>query len=337
MEESKKEFKMKNEISRIDKTLHLCKEHILEGMNVPPFVYHYTSFRNFQNFFVESADIMAMHSAVLNDKNEVKTGFGLFCNTLKEAYHGVENEELISRLWKEFLSCRTGIDRMPYVFSLTSEDNSLPQWRAYTDIREGGYSMAFRTKDILDAVDANMRCENRNGWFETFMPCVYTSDAELVRAVIHQELTAFQDVFDAYFNGTEQGLLHRVTDLIIILSSFIKDGGFEAEKEWRLIVKPQQFSTVITRNNNIFTELSHGGAKIGEDLFNPEIQILNGKPCVPTGLRNLNLRVASLINDIVISPHGDEDKLETVSVAILRKNGLTFTPRRKSTIPYECR
>lgn len=349
---------------KVNEFMTECRKGILlrRHEEMPTRLFHYTSFDNLRYFFEPDVDLLATHIAVLNDKDEIRAGFRLFCDALVKEFG---DTEAVMYLWECFSKSRTDTTRMPYVFSLSTDSNSLPQWRAYTDQREGGYAIGFDGNTIDNAVIGNMVGGSHYGWNEFLMPCVYTGNADL-QFVIDRGIEVFSETFETYFKSNkpiEKRLLegNLAVDVLVLLSSFIKNGGFETEREWRVVVKPGILETKfndrtmyeqlgrITRlaqkSGNGFTEdenTSHldvvkVSAEIFRGLWDSRVLILGGKPRVATRLKNLLIGISPLIAEIIVSPHGDTDRLMTVAAAMLKMAGLNFLPQQVSTIPYVCR
>lgn len=313
---------------------------ILNGRSVqmPSTVYHYTSFDNLQHFLNPSADLLASHCAVMNDVREIKTGFFLFTEALKKKYGDGMN---VTALWKGLDEFWADPSYVPYVFSLSTENNSLPQWRAYTNSLDGGYAIQFDLAQMANAIDGNMAGGDHHGWMEFMTPCAYIGRDD-VDGIVADGIERFQSVFDAYFK--EGGLLQRTraVELLIMLSSFIKDGGFAPENEWRIVVK---IGNVATKFNDEVAYMRIDQLKRAvtgkEDvkvcdfrcLWNSKIYIMGGKTRVKTRLGMPDTGLAHLIKGVMLSPQGDRDKLKVVSTALLRSMGLSFAPQSVSDIP----
>lgn len=252
--------------------------------------------------------------------------------------------------------------RMPYVFSLSTDSDALPQWRAYTHQHNGGYAIGFDGRSIARAVDANMTGDAHHGWNEFFMPCVYEGIDD-IQFIVDGGIEIFAEIFESYFESKKplRNRLYeenRVIDLLVVLSSFIKNGGFVAEREWRIVVKSDFVMTEFTKNsaclNELFQPYKHSGladsssesALCYRSKVNPSpdreiqysrIEIRGGKPRIKTRLKDFRLGISPLMTDITISPHGDEDRLMITGLALLRNAGLHFMPQRTSHISYICR
>ena len=116
-----------------------------------------------------------------------------------------------------------------YTVSLTSEGDSLEQWRAYCP-RSGGVALGFQSEHLrLVAAD--------QGYL--LAPCVYDTETHLalVRQIVKHHLILWNE--RRALNLPREGISgHLVNDFIEDLERFaplIKHGSFSAEHEWRLI------------------------------------------------------------------------------------------------------
>jgi len=116
-----------------------------------------------------------------------------------------------------------------YTVSLTSELDSLEQWRAYCP-RSGGVALGFSAKHLA-AVAADQ------GYL--LAPCVY--DQPTQRAIVEQIVIHHLRIWDDRLPlvATREGISsHLVHDFVADLERYaalLKHSSFSAEREWRLI------------------------------------------------------------------------------------------------------
>lgn len=116
-----------------------------------------------------------------------------------------------------------------YTASLTSERDSLEQWRAYCP-RSGGVALGFPI-DHLRKVAAD----------QDFLltPCVYDTDTQ--RAIVKHILTFHLKIWNqrrplrSPRQGISSHLVHAFTADLYRFAPLLKHASFAAEREWRLI------------------------------------------------------------------------------------------------------
>lgn len=125
-------------------------------------------------------------------------------------------------------------DRRPRAFtvSLTSQPDSLEQWRAYCP-RSGGLALGFSATHLDLAADDQ-------GYL--LAPCEYNEDSQL--RIVGQILDHHSRIWNRRqsLETRRQGISsHLVLDFLTDLDRFaplLKHPSFEAEREWRLISQP---------------------------------------------------------------------------------------------------
>lgn len=116
-----------------------------------------------------------------------------------------------------------------YTVSLTSERDSLEQWRAYCP-RSGGVALGF-------PIDHLRKVTVDQGFLLT--PCVY--DAETQRAIVKHILAFHLKIWDqrrplkSPRQGISSHLVHAFTADLHRFAPLLKHSSFAAEREWRLI------------------------------------------------------------------------------------------------------
>lgn len=127
-----------------------------------------------------------------------------------------------------------------YTVSLTTEPDSLEQWRAYCP-RSGGVALGFKGSDLLAL------CE-KQGFI--LAPCVYTSynDAELLihRVFDHCDDKIWRKKYRHTTRPLPSALLEAHADVyadevfkyLTLIAPIFKHKTFARESEWRLISKP---------------------------------------------------------------------------------------------------
>ncbi|MFL2002236.1 DUF2971 domain-containing protein [Microbacterium sp. A1-JK] len=116
-----------------------------------------------------------------------------------------------------------------YTVSLSSEKDSLEQWRAYCP-RSGGLALGFSTEHL-------QKVATDQGFI--LAPCAYDEDTHV--AIVQQIVDHHLEIWDRRqrLDTPRQGISsHLVRDLITDVERFaplLKHFSFAAEREWRLI------------------------------------------------------------------------------------------------------
>ncbi len=116
-----------------------------------------------------------------------------------------------------------------YTVSLTSDEHSLEQWRAYYP-RSGGVALGFSSQHLQD-VGTDQRL--------LLVPCVYDDESHraIVKQIVHHHLENWnrRQPLETRREGISS---HLVRDFVSDLERFaplLKHSSFAAEREWRLI------------------------------------------------------------------------------------------------------
>lgn len=116
-----------------------------------------------------------------------------------------------------------------YTVSLTSERDSLEQWRAYCP-RSGGVALGFRSEHLRNVA-------SDQGF--VLAPCIYEED--LQERMVAQIVQHHVGIWNARRNldlpnvGLSAHLVHAFISDLEQLAPLIKHSSFRAEQEWRLI------------------------------------------------------------------------------------------------------
>ncbi|MFJ2543812.1 DUF2971 domain-containing protein [Microbacterium sp. NPDC087589] len=116
-----------------------------------------------------------------------------------------------------------------YTVSLTSERDSLEQWRAYCP-RSGGVALGFRSDHLRNVA-------SDQGFI--LAPCIYDEDVHerMVTQIVEHHLRVWSDrrSLELPSQGLSSHLVHDFINDLERLAPLIKHSSFRAEREWRLI------------------------------------------------------------------------------------------------------
>lgn len=288
-----------------------------------PVLYHYTAFRTFPVFFGSGADLYCTHFAALNDGAEIGQGWEMAIRYLNE-HKGWTDEKcaLLRDYYKKDLLANKVVS--PWIMSFSLAKDSLAQWVAYTDKKEGGYAMGFDRAQLEQMVvrvtcntkkkrDAN--AEKVEPYRMYVLPCLYSNaDKDVIDGLFEFYFDQEVEVFDSVKNADEPDSkdMAQIVAKLLLVSSIIKHESFKYEEEVRLIVQP----TIPTYD---------------------ECEFLGGKPRWKTNIsKYINAPLSSLVKEVWLSPHGDRQVL-LASAQIMKAKYELSCEIRESTSPYNGR
>lgn len=286
-------------------------------------MYHYTSFRTFPVFFKKDADLFCTHFAALNDGHEVREGWVVAIRFLESEYGWPK--EKCDLLWEYYKrGVLTGKFGTIWVMSFSRSRDSLSQWIAYTDRKEGGYALGFDAQNLegmLNRARCNMKKIRITGSRKDYpcrmyiLPCLYTdSDRNAIDGLFRTYFGQTKDAFDEVKNSSEPSSenLAKIIAKIQVVATIIKHESFRYEEEVRLVV--QQTAQDFTK-----------------------CEFIAGKPRWKTQIGEfMNGNLCELFKEIVISPHGDRQVLLTSANVMKEKHSLACEIT-KSSSPYNGR
>lgn len=182
-----------------------------------------------------------------------------------------------------------------YTVSLTSQKDSLEQWRAYCP-RSGGVALGFPMSHLRKVAE-------EQGFLLT--PCVY--DAHTHKAIVEQIVKFHLEVWDNRrpLNSPREGISsHLVHAFIADLDRFaplLKHSSFAAEREWRLI---SPLVTELSRDDII-----HVPSANGIKMFRSFSILTANHPVIEQAIgRGLTNRESGFY--VVLGPNVDLDGME---------------------------
>lgn len=267
-------------------------------------VYHYTSLNVLNEMCKENGDLFCTHFMSLNDNQEFFLGLSIVLNQLESVLRAKKTKPDVIELFQKITSrnvlhfLRTEAIA-PWITSFSDDPDSLYQWVAYTDRKEGGVAIGFdigllREKEKL--IQTNPDSKRAIGC--RFEKCLYTDDHNLsihVRRFLDEELNLTISAPSKYKNKQIE-----ILATIYILASTIKNPSFCQEKESRLIMLPTLPEASI------------------------RYRFVGGKPRIATKFFGQSRELAEAITSVVISPHGDRAKLISAVNLLRRQLGLKF-------------
>lgn len=288
-----------------------------------PVLYHYTAFRTFPVFFGSGADLYCTHFAALNDGAEVGQGWEMAIKYLNK-YKGWADEkcDLLRDYYKKDLLANKVVS--PWIMSFSLAKDSLAQWVAYTDKKEGGYAIGF-DREKLEQMVIRVACNIKKKRDENdkkvvpfrmhVLPCLYSNtDKDVIEGLFECYFDKEVEVLDRvkYADRPDSKDMAKIVEKLLLVSSIIKHESFKYEEEVRLIIQP----SIPTYD---------------------ACEFMGGKPRWKTNISTyINAPLCSLIKEIWVSPHGDRQVLLASAQIMKAKYGLSCEIR-ESTSPYNGR
>jgi hypothetical protein len=275
----------------------------------PPVLYHYTSLDVLEKI-TKTGSVWASDIDFLNDSSEFVTALSFI------------KEEIESRIERDLplkdaiipqlkqLSLDPAHPTDLFVTSLSTEGDSLPQWRAYCPSGLGvaigflPWALKGAELEISDVARALHKFPTKS----SLIKCVYTTK---------EKRKLLDDYLEHYFvlaRTEKQGTYESATflqDLVLFCSPFFKNESFREEREWRLAVTCE-FKDIPTRH-----------FRIGRSTIVPFIKL---------DLKT-NYRL-DFIKEIVIGPTPNKDLAYRGVATMLSRRGLHSAQVRLSNIPY---
>ena len=264
-------------------------------------VFHYTSLDVLNEMCKEDGDLLCTHFMSLNDSQEFFYGVNIVLNKLPSilSRKGIQMQKLgysRQKIYTEVLQRLRAENIAPWITSFSSDPDSLYQWVAYTDRKQGGVAIGFNTSLLNTKVTDVQRNPNLNKLIGCRLEkCRYTDSVNLdlyVYRVVSSMLA------QPAKNNTD--FETSIVAAVYVLASTIKNCSFSQEKESRLILLP-------TRKEAL-----------------RRYKFVGGKPRIATEFFGKNRELAKAISSVVISPHGDRDKLVSTVNLLRQQYGLKF-------------
>ena len=187
---------------------------------VPETVYHYTTLPGAHGI-LESGSIWASDMRFLNDRREWIHAIDLAAQTVRETEGvPVDLADSLLRVTEDLDYTRS------FVACFSSDGDSLPQWRAYS---QRGCALGFDTVRL-----SKLASEYPGSGM--FVPVVYDEAEQrtILRHVVELISTHFQDSTPT--SGDLVFSAGMFTKILTVYSPALKDPSFESEREWRLIL-----------------------------------------------------------------------------------------------------
>lgn len=271
----------------------------LEG-NYPDYshierLYHYTSVDTLECLTRKDGDFLLTYYEDLNDWSEVNLGRKIIIECLQDAFPVFKDKgfrDRINRGFDEYICTKRYF--MPWIASFSAECDSLYQWIAYTPREVGGVAVSLNKHGLIKKVQAINTAYGGSQWDEDPKPLIYLVPCLYLKREEGVLVEFLRFLIGPYLEGvgaqckTSEGFLTALFEVVMIGSSMIKHEAFHFEREWRVVLLPNEESRM-------------------KDSF-----VLNGKKRVWSGLWGRDRSLGGNLKEVMISPHGDKLLYEKV-------------------------
>lgn len=201
-----------------------------------------------------------------------------------------------------------------WIMSLSMAGDDLSQWRGYVPGGQGGYAIGFNTKRLLGALKMVTKesVKEKTLAIPNLTRCWYIGkDENLISRLFDCQSSRYVDDLRKFNRRTrldESDIRNTVASLLPAVMH-LKHSAFSGEREVRIVLTPQ-----------------------GDDYSN--VEILGNKPRLPVGIKKLGVPIHTLIDKVVVSPHGNRSSLWAEAEWLRKKVGGRFSVVL-SEIPYD--
>ena len=275
-------------------------------------LYHYTTVDPFLKLMDKEGRFYCTYFRALNDDKEFWEGVDYVFEYLKK--WGKITEGRCQKLRAEVSKAEAMKGNLPWIMSFSLERDSLQQWMSYTDKKSGGYAIGYNFKRLESAVEALVKVKRDKAELSSdggipyalyFLPCFYLDrgDSKAMKNIDR----FIKYMFTTFFNKVskkdalkkrDQGAL--LWSQIMLISSLIKNPTFKGENEFRLVM------------------MSCSGD------IKDRVEFVGGKPRLKVPLDTVVAPLNKLVDEVVISPHGDTVALRCVAEFSMLKSGRKF-------------
>lgn len=272
---------------------------VADGTAPTSCVYHYTPADVLEKFLADDGDLLCTHCRSLNDSEEFLVGAGLFIDYMKAR---AWNQDLIARVTKQINGFAHYDLSMPWIFSFSWYNDSLPQWSVYTDKRDGGYAIGFSVDKLIKLGTIRSDKANMDNHYPVttyYHPCIYVG--------IDDVFAEFDSFFQGHINSgdvhsarIDDHLVNEVVGMALMMAAVVKDRSFYMEGESRLVISAN-FDEAYKR-----------------------IKSIGGRARMPAFVKEDIGLLRDMIRSVIISPHGKRDSLFVNALNLKRKHNANF-------------
>ena len=203
--------------------------------NLDSVVWHYTTGENLLKI-IESGTLYATQVACLNDSSEIRYSAKQLRKVMEDLIVTTAFEARVDGFLRKYISWLEDTDEFPrhtrlptVVCCFSSLRDDLGQWRSYCG-GENGYAIGIKVSD-LSCVE-----------YSTVSEVLYREEQhkELAEAIADGTVRFYKAGLETHrWPNWDEVFLNAWDDVLSYLAPFIKDPGFESEKEVRIIRRLQ--------------------------------------------------------------------------------------------------
>lgn len=272
---------------------------VADGTAPATCVYHYTTADVLEKFLADDGDLLCTHCRSLNDSGEFLFGAGHFIDYMKARNW---NLDLITRVTKQISGFAKYDLSMPWIFSFSCYNDSLPQWSSYTGRRDGGYAIGFSVDKLIELETLRADKANTDSHYPVttyYLPCIYVGIDD-VFAGFDKFFQGHIDSGDVHSARIDDHLVNEVMCMALVVVAAVKDRSFYMEGESRLVIS-SNFDEAYKR-----------------------IKSIGGRARMPAFVKEDIGPLRDMIRSVIISPHGRLDSLRVNALNLKRKYNANF-------------
>lgn len=260
-------------------------------------LYHFTNAKVVCSILSGLSDLTCSDYRYMNDSVEWMIGVDYIKNYIEKKF----GFGLAEQFGDTVEACLSSKYYAPWICSFSAYADKAALWAMYTDRDNGGYAIGLKKSHI----ERQVRMMNEtNPCIEAYLlPCLYTDTGDIDGMLEYiADLHSWDIEYNARHTPEEFGTL--LLKYYLVMTYIIKDGSFDYENEWRLILRDTS------------TDLAAQSLSI-------ENSNLKLKHRVWSSLLKTGELINSGIENIIVSPHPSSsirDRIELVE-GLKRKYG----------------
>lgn len=242
-------------------------------------LYHFTNAKVVCSILSELSDLTCSDYRYMNDSVEWMIGVDYVKNYIEKKF----GFGLAEKFGDAVEACLSSKYYAPWVCSFSAYSDKAALWAMYTNRDNGGYAIGLKKSHI----ERQVRMMNEtNPCIEAYLlPCLYTdTDTNDIDGILEfiADFHSWDIEYNARHTPEEFGTL--LLKYYLVMTYIIKDGSFDYENEWRLILRDTSTALAV-QSHNI------------------EISNLKLKHRVWSSLLKTRELINSGIENIIVSPH----------------------------------
>lgn len=195
-------------------------------------LYHFTNAKVVCSILSGLSDLTCSDYRHLNDSVEWMIGVDYVKNYIEKKFRFGLAEQF-GDMVEDCLSSRY---YAPWICSFSAHSDKAAMWAMYTDRGKGGYAIGLKKSHIERQV--RMINETKPCMEAYLLPCLYTdTDTEDIDRIL--DYIADSHSWDIEYNArhTPEEFGTLLLKYYLVMTYIIKDGSFDYENEWRLILR----------------------------------------------------------------------------------------------------